>query len=110
MWEFPVRKDALDKLFEETQNRELTTAPDGTKYYSEYGIGDISFYIGNPTDEDIEEIKELIDRADTISSYDEEIFNMVTEETDAFFKGEKSATEVAEVIQSRASVYVKENK
>ena len=35
---------------------------------------------------------------------------MITEEAEAFFKGQKTAKEVADIIQSRISMYVKENK
>lgn len=108
-WTFPVKKDALDKQFKEAQNRELYTADDGTKYYTTYYLGDVELYIGRPTDEEIQELKAIIDSADMVQSYDNAIFSMVLEETESFFKGQKSAAEVAEVLQSRASIYVKEN-
>ena len=60
MRSFPIRKDALDNYFEELKNRPLDTAPDGTQYYTEMGMEDIELYIGNPTDEDINQIKEYL--------------------------------------------------
>ncbi len=110
MRSFPIRKDALDNYFEELKNRPLDTAPDGTQYYTEIGMGDIELYIGNPTDEDINQIKDIINKADTVANYaNNEIFSIIEEESESFFKGEKTAKEVAEIIQSRVSIYVKEN-
>ncbi|MBQ3665058.1 MAG: extracellular solute-binding protein [Lachnospiraceae bacterium] len=110
-WSFPVRKDALDQYFEEMKNRPLETAEDGTQYYTQWGMNDIELYIGNPTDEDINQMKEMINKADTLMNYsDSDIFSMIEEESESFFKGEKTAKEVADIIQSRVSIYVKENK
>ena len=39
-----------------------------------------------------------------------EITNIITEEAEAFFKGQKSVADVAGVIQSRVQVYVNENR
>ena len=40
----------------------------------------------------------------------DEITNIITEEAEAFFKGQKSVADVANVIQSRVQVYVNENR
>ncbi len=40
----------------------------------------------------------------------DEITNIITEEAEAFFKGQKSVADVAGVIQSRVQVYVNENR
>ncbi len=40
----------------------------------------------------------------------DEITNIITEEAEAFFKGQKSVSDVAGVIQSRVQVYVNENR
>ena len=42
--------------------------------------------------------------------YNEDIINIVNEEMDAFFTGQKSAQEVAKIIQNRAQIYVNENR
>ena len=43
------------------------------------------------------------------SYYNEELQKIVTEGVEPFFAGQKSAADVAKVIQSRAQVYVNEN-
>ena len=107
---FPVRKDVLDETLQKVKEAKTETAPDGTKYYSVWGFGDIELYIPVPTDEDIAAIKEIINSADTLTNVNSEIFSMINEEAEAFFKGQKTAGEVADIIQSRVSIYVKENK
>lgn len=106
---FSIRQDKLDEAFEEIKNSEVEVAEDGTKYISETYYNEVSIYIPPMTDEDVKNIQKLIDSADTLANADEEVFSLITEEAEAFFKGQKSAKEVAEVIQSRVSIYVKEN-
>ena len=106
---FSIRQDKLDEAFEEIKNSEVEVAEDGTKYISETYYNEVPIYIPPMTDEDVKNIQNLIDSADTLANADEEVFSLITEEAEAFFKGQKSAKEVAEVIQSRVSIYVKEN-
>ena len=42
--------------------------------------------------------------------YDEKIMEIITEESNAYFEGQKSAKETADVIQNRIQVYVNENR
>jgi hypothetical protein len=35
--------------------------------------------------------------------------NIITEEVEAFYSGQKTAAAVADIIQSRASIYISEN-
>ena len=107
---FPVRKDVLEEVLQKAKEAETETAPDGTKYVTVWGFQDIEMYIPAPTDEDINEIKEIINSADKLTNINTEIFSMISEEAEAFFKGQKTAKEVADVIQSRVSIYVKENR
>ena len=37
------------------------------------------------------------------------VYNIITEEVAPFFAGQKTAKEVADIIQSRVSIYVNEN-
>lgn len=51
----------------------------------------------------------LIEVASPAASQDSEIMTIISEEAEGFFKGQKSAEEVAAIIQSRARIYVSEN-
>jgi len=43
-------------------------------------------------------------------SYDEDLMLIIEEEVAPYFEGQKSVQEVATIIQSRAQVYVNENR
>ncbi len=43
------------------------------------------------------------------SGYATQVYNIIEEELSAYFSGQKSAQEVADIIQSRLSIYVNEN-
>lgn len=51
---------------------------------------------------------DIINNIDCVAEYDEFIYSIVTDEAAAFFAGERSAEEAAEIIQSRVSIYVAE--
>ena len=42
-------------------------------------------------------------------NYDQKVQDIITEEAAAFFNGQKSAEDVSKIIQSRVTIYVKEN-
>lgn len=77
------------------------------------GIGygnDWSYDYHIPTEEEVTRIEELIRIAKPATNSDTDIMNIVNEEAQAFFKGQKSAKDVAGVIQSRVQLYVNENR
>ena len=61
---------------------------------------------------DVDKLKDLISRVDGISinQQDSNLMNIITEEAEAYFKGQKSLDDVTSIIQSRATIYVNENK
>lgn len=108
-YNIPIRKDVLDEILEKEKNRtNYETDENGNKYYSKMDYDGVELCIPVPTDKDFEGFKELINSADKRFDYDEEIINMIKEEAEPFFKGDKSAKGVADVIQSRISIYIKE--
>ena len=61
--------------------------------------------------EDIDQVRGLIASAKKRqNNVDEELINIISEETEPFFKGQKSASDVSNVIQNRIRVYVNENR
>lgn len=108
----PIRQDDLDIILEKAKTPRTYKDENGNEQidYNIWGFEDIEIKIPYPTDEDIAEIKKIINSADTLLESNDKIAEMVKEESEAFYKGQKSADEVAKVIQSRVSVYVKENR
>ena len=61
------------------------------------------------TKEESGKVLDYIKSLNTICTYNEDLNNIITEETESYFSGQKSVDEVVEVIQSRAKIYVSEN-
>lgn len=120
-WGFPVRKAELDQMAREAVEVRYYTDEDGNLIYDEngdpieigvgYGVGHGNWFYEyrRTTQEEVDQVLELINLAVTGAGMDSEILTIINEEAEAFYKGQKSAEEVAKVIQSRAQVYVDEN-
>lgn len=112
-WGFPVRKDALDKMFEKDMTPEYYEDADGNQVEqmkTSWGYDDFHIDIYAATQEEVDAVEEIIYSANrSAGSINEELSNIITEETEAFFKGQKSAKDTADIIQNRIQVYVNEN-
>ena len=96
-----MRESSLEKCFEAARNVEEGSSSWGWDDYE---------YEGRPaTEEEIAAIRNLIDNAQPMPSANTEILTIITEEAAPFFAGQKSAKEVADIIQSRVKIYVSEN-
>ena len=62
------------------------------------------------SDEEIQFVTDFLTSLSEASVYDTDLQTIVVEEAAAYFSGQKSAKEVAGVIQSRANIYVSENR
>jgi ABC-type glycerol-3-phosphate transport system substrate-binding protein len=62
-----------------------------------------------PTQADIDSLRALIDSATYRSRTNSVIMSIIAQEAAPYFAGHKTVDEVAEIIQSRASIYVSEN-
>lgn len=102
---FSVRKDDFERFCTDAMKE------DGNNVGSGYGWGDFSVEIKPATQEDVDQLKEVVYNttglADAVS---DEVYNIISEEAAAYFSGQKSADEVAKIIQSRMQVYLSETK
>lgn len=110
-YEFPVRKSSFDKMAEQSKERYSWTDDDGTKHYEDetYWIGDQEVKIQPLTQEDVDYMKSFIGSLTNTFNANNNVYNIITEEVAPFFAGQKTAKEVADIIQSRVSIYVNEN-
>ena len=97
---FPTKKEMLEA--------ELAEAME-TKEPEVWGYDDWQTEIGAATVEEVDAVKAIIDMAKLKTSADQTVFNIIKEEAAAYFADQKSAEEVAKIIQSRVSLYVSEN-
>lgn len=113
-WGFPIRKASLDKQFELDMKPNYYEDEEGNQVEqpkTTWGWDDFSIEIMAATQEEIDAVKALIASAEKISeNTDQQIIDIITEEAEPFFKGQKSAADVANIIQNRVQIYVNENR
>ena len=120
IWMFPSRKDLLDELFAEAMRPEYQRDFEGNIMYDEegnamqypkttWGYDDWEAEIYAATQEEVDEIKAMIEMARPMNGADQTVFNIILEEAGPYFKGQKSAQDVANIIQSRVDMYISEN-
>ena len=60
--------------------------------------------------EEVRQIRVLIDSIDGIFDRDDILWNIISESASDFFRGQTTASDAARVIQSRASIYMSEQR
>lgn len=111
---FPLKKSSLEKQFELDMTPDYYEDEEGNKIENPkttWGYDDFSMEIMAATQEEIDAVKALITSAEKISgNANEQLVNIITEEAEPFFKGQKSAADAAGIIQNRIQIYVNENR
>ena len=112
LYEMPIVKSAFEKKAALAMEKPYWLDENGNKV--EY---DDTYYINNEeiimepfTQEEVDEISEFIFSVNKVSRFDDEIRKIILEEAESFFAGSKSAQEVAKIIQSRAQIFIDENR
>lgn len=117
---FPVRKDMLEETFALAMKENGSYDEDGNIMLDEngepmiwpkttWGYDDWSAEIYAATPEQVQAVRDLIDSAVAATDNDETILTIISEEAQGYFEGQKSAKEVAGIIQSRVQTYISEN-
>ncbi len=108
---FPIKNSALEIQMEKAKEKPFYM--DGDKkveYENTYWLGESSIDIGVNDDADNQKILNFVKSVKYMVSYDSDLEKIITEETSSFFSGQKSAAEVADIIQNRVSVYINESR
>lgn len=101
---FSIRKDDFEKYCQDAMKADS----DGG---STWGWGEFEVEIQPATQEDVDQVKDLVYNTTAVSgAVSDDITNIINEEAAAYFSGQKSAEDVAEIIQSRMQVYLSETK
>ena len=95
---FPNSWSKLEKMIEETTEKT-------------YDYGGSRFRSHVPTQEEIDQVLDVIrtGKSSHTSADERMLKSIISEDAEAFFQGQKTVDEVAEIIQRRASIYVSEN-
>lgn len=120
-WAFPSNKAGFDKKLEDAMTPEYETDADGNYVLDEDGNrievsyggwswGGIMIEYRAITQEEADRIVELINTTTKSYKSDESILDIVKEEAAPFFEGQKSAGDVAKLVQSKATLYVNEQR
>ena len=111
-YEFPVKISSLEKQAEAAKQKPYWTDENGNKeeYDNTYWIGDQQITIPVNTDEENQRMIDFIKSVNVSGRYDQQAMEIINEEAGAFFEGQKSAKDVAGIIQNRVSNYIAENR
>lgn len=110
---FPINKQRFEELKKEAQEPPYYIDEEtGEKVETEniYWIGDQEITIPPMTAEEVQKVEDFILSIDQKVVYDENLINIIMEETASYFDGQKSAQEVADIIQSRTKIYINESR
>lgn len=108
---WPIKLSSLDKRVKKAQERPYYEDGNGNKveYDDTYYIGGMEIVLEPLTQADCDRVLSFLKSADHVYNYDRNILSILEEECAAYFEGQKSVKEVADIIQSRVHIYVNEN-
>lgn len=120
-YSLPTNKNAFEKQLAKAMEVEYMQDANGNYLLDENGDripqsrgmvsdGLTTTEIYATTPRQAEQLREAITSATKMIDYDTSILDIVTEEAAAYFAGQKSAEEVAKLIQSKANLYINEQK
>ncbi|MDE6065119.1 MAG: extracellular solute-binding protein, partial [Lachnospiraceae bacterium] len=122
LYDFPVRVSIFEKKLAEAmvpdyvydENGEPLLDEDGNpkeQSHLGYNYGDgIEIRVYAVTQEEADGIRHVISQIDGIYSYDRSMMEIILEEIEPYFAGQKSVDEVTGIIQSRVQIYINESR
>ena len=120
LYYFPITKSAFDAMAEKAMEKNYEYDENGDILLDENGDpveaskGGFSYGDGPMieiyamTQEQYDTVNGLIENTNRIMRYDESLMEIIDDETGAFFAGEKTAEETAQLIQNRVQLYMAE--
>ena len=122
-WGFPANRNLLEKKLQEAMVIEYQKDENGNYRLDEKGEripisrggmwseeqNDVVYFY-SLTKEQADKAMELINSTTKLYSQNDAIMKIIYEQTDAFFSGQKSAEEVANLVQGKLSIYVNEQR
>jgi len=111
-WEMAVDKKVFAAKAQEAMEKPyyLDEKGDKVEYDDTFWINNEEIILPPMTREQVDEFVAMVEGIDKSTFYQEDIQNIINEEVEAFFSGQKSAADVAGNIQNRAQLYVNENR
>lgn len=111
IYDMPALRSAFEKKLDEAMEKPYYIDENGkkTEYDDMHYIGGEEIKINPLTQEERDLLEDyILNVKPTIFHYNDEVNNIITEETDAYFAGDKTAEQTAEIIQNRVSILISE--
>ena len=122
-WGFPANRKLLEKKLEEAMTVEYEKDENGNYRLDEKGeripVSRGGFWaegMDEPmefyalTQEQADKVMELINTTTKLYMENKAVLDIIFEQTDAFFSGQKTAEEVAKLVQGKMSIYINEQR
>ena len=108
---WPVSISALDELANSAMEPLYYDDENGNQVEDHIvvNIGGEDIALPRISDSEVDQMYSFLKSLDSSSYYDASVENIISEEAAAYFAGQKSAEDVAGVIQSRVQIYINEN-
>jgi len=109
-YRWPIKLSSLDKMADRVLNPE---PKEGDGEFEDYIIVGGYYYdkeMGPITREAVDEILSVVKSADKVLRQDEALLDIITSEAEAFFSGVKPVEAVTPIIQSKAKMYINEQR
>lgn len=108
-WGLPASMTQFDKLGKEAMEKPYwMDGNEKVEYDDTYYLNGQEIIMDPLTADEVKTVKDFILSVNKISSYQTGLEEIIAEDTEPFFAGEKTAEEVVKIIQSRASIYLNE--
>ena len=107
---WPVSMSKIDELAEKAKKKPTYIDENGkeVEYDDTWYVGEQEIIIDPMTDEEVNEILDFLNSIDQVGNANDAVASIIYEEAAAYFSGQKTAAEVADIIQSRVQIYVNE--
>lgn len=109
----PTRKDAYEMYKKARTTKETYTDEFGQEVsplQSGWSYDDFEVEIGPLSDEEVALFESVLNNTNKRSEQDYKLTEIIQEEVQVYFKGDKTVDEICDIIQNRISTYVNENR
>ena len=122
VYTIPTNRHVFEKRLEELMTPNYRKDTDGNYILDESGErvqearggwvdeNGAEHYIYAMTQEQADEVMNVITTCTRVADYNSSIYDIVAEQAEAYFSGQKSVDDVARLIQSKANIYVNEQR
>ena len=112
VYNFPIHKDTWWEKSKVATQKPSWTDENGVVHEEEhtYWMNGETIVLEPMSQEEIQYLYDFVCSVNKVNFYDEDIINIIQEEIESFYSGQKGVDEVVDIIQNRVQLYVDENR